>query len=519
MTRPRIRCAAAGALLLLAPSQLEAQETADSAARSTIAGPPVRQIATASAISKELIGNITHVRELPDGRVLANDAMRRRLLLMDTSLAVVGVVLDSLAEISNSYGARPAGLIPHRGDSTLFVDITSYTMLVIDPAGKLARARAVPRIDDMYWLAAPPIYGLPTTDPRGRIVYRQAARPTPPKVAPPRGVPWFPQEPDSAFVVAIDLETRKLDTLGVVKVPKSSFQVRQINTSYGTSWSFSSMTNPLPTTDDWALLPDGTVAFVRARDYRVEYRAPDGTWTSGPKLPYPWQRLTDEDKQRIVDSVRVVQNKTAVRNYVSAMIRWVNYFGKKEYPKGFTVPADYVPQNGLARDWVLPPGVKWPEKYIFACAEGETPKITEAPAGSAAPAPVTPPGMPGPPGPLRGTPSCIPSPVVVAGGTAPPPPQLREDGVLPASDLPDYRPPFPTGAVRVDLAGNLWIRTNPVRPGPGGPVFDVIDRKGELVDRLQVPPGYTLVGFGRDKVVYLQMRDAQGVHLTRVRLK
>ena len=33
------------------------------------------------------------------------------------------------------------------------------------------------------------------------------------------------------------------------------------------------------------------------------------------------------------------------------------------------------------------------------------------------------------------------------------------------------------------------------------------------------PTGYTLVGFGRDKVVYLSMRDARGIHLARVRLR
>jgi hypothetical protein len=73
--------------------------------------------------------------------------------------------------------------------------------------------------------------------------------------------------------------------------------------------------------------------------------------------------------------------------------------------------------------------------------------------------------------------------------------------------------------VRADLDGNLWIRTIPPKPVPGGPVYDIVNRGGELVDRLQVPPGYTLVGFGRGKVVFLSMRDPSGVHLARVRLK
>jgi hypothetical protein len=50
-------------------------------------------------------------------------------------------------------------------------------------------------------------------------------------------------------------------------------------------------------------------------------------------------------------------------------------------------------------------------------------------------------------------------------------------------------------------------------------VYDIINRGGELVDRIQLPPGYTLVGFGLDRVVYLSTRDATGLHLARVRLR
>jgi hypothetical protein len=108
---------------------------------------------------------------------------------------------------------------------------------------------------------------------------------------------------------------------------------------------------------------------------------------------------------------------------------------------------------------------------------------------------------------------------VVAGGNAPPPPTIRETGVMPASDLPDYRPPFSSGSVRADADANLWIRTTPAKPTLGGPVYDIVSREGRLVDRLQLPPGYALAGFGKGKVVYLSMRDANGVHLARVRLR
>jgi hypothetical protein len=101
----------------------------------------------------------------------------------------------------------------------------------------------------------------------------------------------------------------------------------------------------------------------------------------------------------------------------------------------------------------------------------------------------------------------------------PDPPTLREVSVISPKELPDFRPPFAGDAVRADLDGNLWIRTNPPKPIPGGAVFDVVNRAGQLVDRLQLPPGYSLVGFGRGRVVFLSMRDAAGVHLARVRLR
>ena len=40
--------------------------------------------------------------------------------------------------------------------------------------------------------------------------------------------------------------------------------------------------DPLPRTDEWALLPDGTIAVVRYNDYHIDMWSPDGTKTSTP---------------------------------------------------------------------------------------------------------------------------------------------------------------------------------------------------------------------------------------------
>ena len=39
-------------------------------------------------------------------------------------------------------------------------------------------------------------------------------------------MPWVPSPPDSAFVVGLHLDTRKSDTLGVVRIPKTVFSMR-----------------------------------------------------------------------------------------------------------------------------------------------------------------------------------------------------------------------------------------------------------------------------------------------------
>src|SRR5687768_11944040 len=186
------------AILPAAPMLAAAQVSPPAATPATpTIGPPIQRIATASALSTEQIGSIASVRELPDGRVLVNDPTRRRLLLMDTTLRTVAVVLDSLSEIANTYGPRPGALVPYRGDTTLFIDPASYAVVVLDPTAKIARVRSVWRVEDVSYFTLPSSYGWPGVDAKGQVVYRIRARPAPPKVAPPAGVPYFPPEPDS----------------------------------------------------------------------------------------------------------------------------------------------------------------------------------------------------------------------------------------------------------------------------------------------------------------------------------
>src|SRR6185436_760681 len=127
----------------------------------------------------------------------------------------------------------------------------------------------------------------------GRIVYR--AMPNfqfqrgPGGPGGPGGAPGafnFPTPPDSAALVRVDLATRKLDTLLWIKVPQPKIDVQR--DADGRITGVNTVMNPLPQADDWAMLPDGTVAAVRGRDYHVDWVAPDGEKSSTGKIPFAW---------------------------------------------------------------------------------------------------------------------------------------------------------------------------------------------------------------------------------------
>src|SRR6266513_3657465 len=190
--------------------------------------PAIRPLGPVTAVGKDSLGAVTTVRQLPDGRVLVNDIVGRRVVMFDFSLSSLTVIADTTSATANAYGVRPGGLIAFRGDSTLFIDPASLLMLLIDPTGKIARVMSAPRANDVGFLVGGP-FGNPGFDAQGRLVYR-----APPNFAafgpPPGGgggsrLPQFPTLPDSAALVRYTLATRKVDTVTLFKTPKFNLNV------------------------------------------------------------------------------------------------------------------------------------------------------------------------------------------------------------------------------------------------------------------------------------------------------
>ena len=61
------------------------------------------------------------------------------------------------------------------------------------------------------------------------------------------------------------------------------------------------------------------------------------------------------------------------------------------------------------------------------------------------------------------------------------------------------------------MDGNVWFRTT--NTFGGGSEYDIVNAKGVLTDRVIVPPGRVIAGFGKG-VVYMGVREgAAGVRL------
>ena len=433
---------------------------------------PVRELAAAEAKSTETFGLILGMRPLAGGKVLVNDGMRRRLVMLDDKLSNPTVVIDSAAEGGNSYGPRPAPLIPYLADSSLFVDGTSLSLLVIDPFGKVAHVMSAPKPSDLRFLAG----GTSGIDAKGNLVYRGAmvvqARPNQAQSG-QAGMPQMAvQPPDSAPIIRANFDTRSVDTVGRVKIQSGT----RMNVTQGADgkMQMKATINPLMTVDDWAVLSDGSVAFVRGHDYHIDWIRPDGSKYASEKLPFDWKRLTDDDKQKLIDSARTAIDKAAADAKAAA-----------------GTPGAAAAQKGAV------------EGMAAAMGGGGGMTVMMRVEGGA--------------GGTRGA----DGPVFTAGGPggmAMPTPTIE---FVPLNEIADYYPAIRPGAAKADLDGNLWILpTTSAQAKQGELVYDVVNNKGELFQRVRLPLARSIAGFGKNGVVYLMHRDdaTKGWTLERTRI-
>jgi hypothetical protein len=511
------------------PSALRAQEPPTSPSGDAV---PLRKLAPAEARAKEGLTAASMVRALSDGSVIVNDAQRRRVVLFSRTMQEMSVIADTVPGAPIPYGQRPLGLLPYAGDSTILVDPATLSFVLLDPAGRQVRVMAPPRTGDINALATTNL-GSNAFDSKGRLIYRAQGGPGggfgggfggPAMMmfggggggrggggggggggqqqrqqgqqggGPPGGFGGGPggpggrgfnpgNQPDSVPILRADFDTRKADTVTWVKVPRTEFSMSQTESG---GMRMTAKLNPLPQADDWALLSDGTVAVVRVLDYHVDYYAPDGTHTAGPRLPFDWKRITDDDKTKLIDSLKTVAKEATER--VQQMMA-----GGGPGGRGFNANfepveperlPDYYPPIRAGTTLADRDGNLWILPSTSSLAAQLAQQFAAGMGGMGGRG-----GFGGPPGAAAGARRAPGDSARAAGGPL------------------GGGPPGGLGAM---MGGMMTAMMGPF-------VYDVVNRKGELVERVQLPPGRQLAGFGPNGVIYLTAREGRDLFLERTR--
>jgi hypothetical protein len=432
------------AVFALTPGHLRAQQ-----------GIPVVDLPAPSAKSTQTFGAVLGVRQISGGKVLVDDAGQRQIRLLDSTLATSTLVLDSTPGASNSYGGRPVPLVPYLGDSSLFADLKSRTVLVLDSKGQIARTLALPSQMSAGELLSPST----GVDNKGRIIYVSLRRGMP--ILTPRGVGFA----DSVPIIRADLDLRRVDTIARVSRPiaRATAPTKAPN---GTTYTMFAV-DPLKTIDEWSVLSDGSVAIVRGQDYHIDWIRPDGTVSSTPKMPFDWKRLTDDDKQRLIDSTRAAQNALLASDKLESDVTMMTRGDMSEPPPG--AGDANRGGRGAGRGDGGGRGGDDGGNALSENGRGYLPRVSE---------------------------------------------------VIPLNQIADYYPPIRLGATIPDLDGHLWILpTTSTQSKRGELVYDVVNTKGELFRRVRAPLGRLVVGFGKGGIVYLTSGDrTNGFYLERTKL-
>ncbi|MEP6779690.1 MAG: hypothetical protein ABJC26_07350 [Gemmatimonadaceae bacterium] len=373
---------------------------------------PIRKLSVAVATDSGVIATTSAIRVLPNGGVLHSDQAAHRIVLIGAEMKSVKLIADASATSPNNLGPVNGKLLPYLADSSVFVDASTQSLIVLDGNGKFVRVMAVPRPQDIAVLNGAQ-YGLTGFDNTGRLLYRANM----PLV---RSMP-LPETPkdttvtrsDSMPIVRANFDTRHIDTLGMVRILDQRFLYFRSPVDNAPRTAL--ISNPVATLDAWAALPDGTLALIRGHDYHIDWIDADGTKRSTPKMPFEWTRITDAEKKQKVDQARAILDSMNARS--------------------------------------------------LAAAAAANPNAATRPVSS-----------------------------------------MLTRGVMNPEELPDYYPPLTFGGgLRVDSEGNLWILPSHAVATNDGLMYDVVNRNGEIIERVQLPKGRILEGLGANGDVYMSV--------------
>jgi hypothetical protein len=314
---------------------------------------PVRTVTIVASSDSSSLGRVADVRAVGDDGVLVNDVSRLQIVRFEPNLRSSRPLLNN--DGAGKYGPRPGMLSAYMGDSSVFVDLEAGALVVLDARGQSARSMAPPTSTDLFALMR---YGAVAFDHEGALVYQGDRIGPPPgrRGESPAARPPSPAgtvfSPDSGAILRGNFDSRAVDTIALLNMG-----FRKVVTAVREDGLHISRTalNPLPVKDAWTLLPDGGVAIVRAHDYHIDWINRDGTASATAKMPIDWRRLTIEERQQLIDSLRQLVDPPAPGRVPSLSRPAILFVEPTDLPDFYpSVSPGQVKSDLSGNVWILP---------------------------------------------------------------------------------------------------------------------------------------------------------------------
>ena len=229
---------------------------------------------------------LSNVVELRDGRLAFTDTRSKLFLRADLKngkVDTLGTRVDSLAPNGPVRNYKFPGWVAHlRGDTLALIDFSALRTTLWNEAGQPLGVLPIKPV-----AGNAPVLMYDTLGRGYKIDYQAVLG---------GGEPGRTVRPDSIPVLRIVLSDGKVDTVALLASPE-----------YGDAMfgeQVQQAAKVFTPQDFFGVLADGTAWVARGRENRVDWRAPDGTWTRGKSHPYTKTPVTQADKDRVLAQVR-----------------------------------------------------------------------------------------------------------------------------------------------------------------------------------------------------------------------
>lgn len=225
---------------------------------------------------------VSNVVELSDGRVAFADTKNRTVHVGDfakQAVTALGRHVDTVTAQTPAEAYKfPGALARLAGDTLAVIDFAATRTTLFGEDGS---ARGVLPIAPVS--GATPVLIYDHVGHGYKVDYQAIVG---------GGEPGRLVRPDSIPLLRLSLGLTKADTAGFLSAPE--YGEAQFGEQHQ---EVAKIFSPI---DAFGVLPDGTLWIARARRNAVDWRAPNGTWTTGKGRPFDAVPVTQADKDRVM---------------------------------------------------------------------------------------------------------------------------------------------------------------------------------------------------------------------------